>query len=464
MKRDAPGVPRGWRSFFAAAVLGGLAACGDAAPAQHPIVDEPPTPSLPSAPKAPPVHTGAGVSPQSVPAMDAAPTLPAHCSSPEVRRIPRPASTNDPTLGRFSYRFRYKPPAAPGAPVLVFLPGGPGQTSTEDPPSFIPPDWGYLLTDPRGTGCNALKDVPYGPLASGFFRTRELAEDVVAALDTVSAPGYVLLGTSYGSMVGQAAAALMEERGLYARAVVLDGAFGRAFRPDEFVMAAYIDTWDRLHALLPADVRAELRAGPNPYGLDTPTWSRALIGMLPESPAATLQRLAALSPRVTPDHARRAAILDGIRRRGADNPIPAGQAELRRQILCREIAATSPGSGLDVVLMSGFLVRNVSDEGTLCDDLRVTAPFDAAAIGYGAPVYTFVGEDDVAAPPWQGAYAFEQHQGRAIRVTVRGGAHRALTGDLGACAPAVLASIAAGGADLARALAACPATVQVDTK
>jgi pimeloyl-ACP methyl ester carboxylesterase len=229
-------------------------------------------------------------------------------------------------------------------------------------------------------------------------------------------------------------------------------------------MGAYIDEWDRLSSLLPADVRGELGAGPNPYGLDTPTWSRALIAMLPESPAATLQRLAALSPRVTPDASRRAAIIDRIRRRGADDPIPAGRLELWRQISCREIADTSPGSGLDVVLMSGLLVRNSSDEGTLCHELRLTAPFDAAAIAFDAPVYYFVGEDDVAAPPWQGAYAFEQHRGRATRVIVRGGAHRALTGALEPCAPALLASIAAGGAHLARALAACPATVQVDAK
>jgi len=464
MKRDAPGAVRGRRTFsLLAALIGGLAGCGDAAVPARPILDEPPEP-LPSAPKEPPVHTGAGISPQSVPEMAAAPMLPAHCSSEEVRWIPRPASTDDPTLGRFSYRFRYRPARAPGAPVLVFLPGGPGLTSTETPPSFIPPDWGYLLTDPRGTGCNSLKEVPYGRQARGFFQTRELAGDVVAALGALSGQSYVLFGTSYGSMVGQTVAALMEERGLVARAVVLEGVFGRAFAPGEFVMAAYIDEWDRLRTSLPDDVRAELAGGTTPYGLDVPTWSRALIAMLPESPAATLQRLASLSPRLTPDRAARVAVLDGIRQRGAESPIPPGQRELRRQIACREIADSSPGSGLDVVLMSGLLVRNVSDEGTLCGDLRLTTPFDAAAIGYAAPVYYFVGEDDVAAPPWQGAYAFEQHQRRATRVTVRGGSHRALTGDLGSCAGALMASIAAGGVDLAQALAACPATVQVDAK
>jgi pimeloyl-ACP methyl ester carboxylesterase len=460
MNRGAAGAMRRRRVLLVTALVISPA-CGDGALPARQVVEQP---AAPPPPREPPVHTGDGVSPQSVPMMAPAPMLPEPCAAPEVRRINRPASSEDPTLGRFAYRFVYQPPGTPGAPVLVLLPGGPGDTSMQGPPAFIPPDWGYLLTDPRGTGCNTLKDTPYGPQASGFFRTRELAADVVGALDTLSGQSYVLFGTSYGSVLGQTVAALLQERGTVVRAVVLEGVFGRAFRPDEFVAAAYIDLWDRLTTLLPDDVRAELRAGPTPYGLDVPTWSRALMALLPDSPSATLQLLAALSPRATPDEAARAAALATIRRRGAERAIPPGRLEMRRRIVCREIADTSPGSGLDLVLMSGALVRNSSDEGTMCGDLRPTTPFDSAALGYDAPVYFFIGEEDVAAPAWQGAYAFDEHLGRATRVIVRGGAHRALTGDLATCAPALLASIAGGGADLEPALAACPATVQVDTK
>lgn len=467
MKRDAPGVTGGGRSFFIAALLGAVSACGDGGQAARPgpVDPEPEPPSTTPAQKEPPGHTGVGISPQSVPTMAASPALPAHCSSPEMHRINRPASLDDPTVGRFAYRFRYKPPAAAGAPVLVNLPGGPGLTSTQTPPGFIPPDWGYLLTDPRGTGCNTLKDTPYGPPASQFFRTSEIAADVVAAIESLAAgQSTVLFGTSYGSVVGQTAAALLEARGVAARAVVLEGVLGRAFRADEFIGAAYIDQWDRVQGLLPDDVRAQLGGSPTPYGLDAMTWSRALVDMLPDSPATTLQLLAALSPRVDPDEAVRATIVDRIRKRGADNPVPPGRRELHRHITCREIADTAPDNGLIVVFMSGLLVRNSADEGTLCRDLLLTSPFDSAAIGYAAPVYTFVGDDDVAAPAWQASYAFDQHQGRATRLSVRGGGHRALTGDLGACAPALLASIAAGGANLAQVLAACPATVQLDAK
>src|SRR6187551_57103 len=114
MKRDAPGATGGRRSFSIAALLGTVAllgaraACGDGAREARPGLVEP-APAPPPAQKEPPVHTGAGISPQSVPMMVASPTLPAHCTSPEVHWINRPASSDDPTLGRFAYRFRYAP-------------------------------------------------------------------------------------------------------------------------------------------------------------------------------------------------------------------------------------------------------------------------------------------------------------------------------------------------------------------
>ena len=471
MKRDPPGSTGARRWFVVrAALLAVSPACGDAggAPPPSPVMPQEPDagqqPPPPSGPKEAPARTGDGVPPDGVPTMAAAPALPAHCASPEIHRINRPASMEDPTLGRFAYRFRYKPPGVPGAPVLVVLPGGPGRTSTGSPPAFMPPGWGYLLTDPRGTGCNALDEVPYGPLANRFFLTREIAADVVGALDALPVQSYVLFGTGHGSVVGQTLASRLEERRLAARAVVLEGVFGRAFRPDEFVAAGYVDQWDRWNPVLPDDVRRELASSPTPYGLDPPHWSRALLELLSESPLATVQLLVTLSSRSGSDDARRAAVIDSIRRHGEEEALSPGERELRRQIVCREIAETPPGNGLDLMFMSGVLVRNSADEGTLCRDLRLTTPFDAAATAYAAPVYYFVGEDDPAAPPWQGAYAFDQHQGRATRVLVRGGAHRALTGDLAPCAPAVIASIGAGGVDLIQALAACPATVQVDAK
>src|SRR5215470_5450710 len=60
--------------------------------------------------------------------------LPAQCAGPEMFRIARPVSSALPTRGRFSYGYRFKPPKDSSLPVLVYLPGGPGMTSTDAPP------------------------------------------------------------------------------------------------------------------------------------------------------------------------------------------------------------------------------------------------------------------------------------------------------------------------------------------
>src|SRR5262249_11934214 len=62
-------------------------------------------------------------------------TLPAQCTGPEIFRVDRAVATNDPSMGHYAYGFRFKPPTAAGAPVLVYLPGGPGITSIDEVPT-----------------------------------------------------------------------------------------------------------------------------------------------------------------------------------------------------------------------------------------------------------------------------------------------------------------------------------------
>jgi len=66
--------------------------------------------------------------------LEVARDLPEVCSSSEVIRIPRPVWDGN-TSDTFSYGFRFKAPTTPGAPVLVYLPGGPGQGSMDTRPT-----------------------------------------------------------------------------------------------------------------------------------------------------------------------------------------------------------------------------------------------------------------------------------------------------------------------------------------
>jgi len=386
--------------------------------------------------------------------------LPEHCASPEIRRVDRTVTG---TSKHFAYGYRYKAATNPGAPVMVFLPGGPGSSSSEMTPDFLPEGWGYLMTDPRGVGCNTLATVPDGELAGTFWKTSELADDVIAAIEKEKLETFVLFGVSYGTLLGTTVAHELEARRLPApRGVVLEGVLGRAFRND-FMGAEYIAQWDRIRGVLPADVLTELDTKDAPYGIDAEGWSRLLMGFLMHGPNPVANHVAALTTSQPAEV--QAQALGVLKSLAADRHLadPASK-ELYRQVACREIADTVPASDLDVVFRRGKLVRNSAEEGTKCNGLRVTAPYDSAKLQFGAKVYYFVGDSDVATPPWQGAYHYDNHRGPAVKVTIKAGGHNPLRLDQGSCAPQVMASIATGGADLSTVLTSCPQPVQVATK
>jgi pimeloyl-ACP methyl ester carboxylesterase len=351
--------------------------------------------------------------------------LPEVCKNPEVMRIDRPVTKDKSVPGTFSYGFRFKPAASEGGPVLVDLPGGPGQGSIADPPDYLPEGWGYLMTDPRGVGCNRLATLPSGDLSSAFFRTEELAADVIAAIESRHLTSYVLFGTSYGTLLGTTIAHHIEAlSGPVPKAVVFQGVLGKAFG-DTFIAEEQINQWNRVHDALPADVMTELDTKESPFGVGPDGWAHAIGGLLTRSPETLSTLLGQLSSAQA--EAMRQAALDQIKQASQDEPQPPAENELYRQIACREICDTVPSGQRDVIFRQGRLVRNSTEEGTLCMGLKVTTPFDAAKLQFMAKVYDFVGEYDVATPAWQGAYHFMSHQGSAVRVLVKAGGHNPLT-------------------------------------
>lgn len=389
-------------------------------------------------------------------------TLPEQCAGPEIHRVERRVGSGF-DAKRFSYGYRFKAPTVKGAPVLVYLPGGPGSASSEHPPAFLPEGWGYLLTDPRGVGCNTLAAVPGAHDASVFFRTEEIAADVVAAVRAEKLEDYIVYGLSYGTLLGTVVAHDLEQQKLpVPRALVLEGVLGKSFA-ETFVGAEYIHQWDRVRGVLPADVLTELDTKAAPYGITAEGWSRALTNFMPRGAVETANTVAALS---TTQSAELQATAKSIFTELAEaHPhTDPGAVELYREVACREIADTVPASDLDVVFAGGKLVRNMAEDGTKCGALHLTAPFDSARYPSSAKVYYFVGADDVATPAWQGQYHFEHHDGHAVLVVTKGAGHNSLQYNQQACASKVMTSVAAGGADLESVLGACPLPVTVSVK
>jgi pimeloyl-ACP methyl ester carboxylesterase len=394
-------------------------------------------------------------------------SLPAQCATAEIARIERPVASDGTAGGKWRYGYRYRP-AEPGMPVLVYLPGGPGQASTDSPPPWLPSGWGYLLTDPRGVGCNTLEDVPDAATSSAFFRSSEIAADVVAAIDHEALTRYIVAGISYGTLLGMRVVSAIEDRRLPPPlAVVLEGVVGKAFAlsGEQMVGAEMIRQWERARAVLPADVLAELDTSEAPYGIAAEGWSRFLTAFMPTSTATVAGLVAGLSralPGVTEE--QRAARLALIRQLGEAHPLTQpGEVEMYRQIACREIDEMVPASDLDVVFVGGHLVRNVAEDHTKCGALTLTDPWDSSRFPFTSKAYFFLGTDDVATPLWQGNHAFEHHRGPSLRVVTGGGGHNSLSFNQRPCATGVWSSIAAGGADLPAVLATCPLPVELTT-
>jgi pimeloyl-ACP methyl ester carboxylesterase len=388
--------------------------------------------------------------------------LPEQCSSSEIVRIPRPISSIDATLGSFSYAFRFKAPTAGGAPVLVYLPGGPGVTSIDQVPDFLPHGWGYLLTDPRGVGCNALAAIPAGEVADKFYRTEELSADVIAAVQDRRLSNYIVYGLSYGTMLGATVVSDLESRGITApEAVILEGVVGRALTPSEYLGDEYVRQWNLARQSMYPDVLAELDTAASPYGLTQLEWSNALNNLLLSGPDIVSTVFETLSNQSVASLAKD-EVLQQLS--AYDKPFLTDPAALAmfHWMMCRE-AGVKAISMADPLFSHGQLVPNPGDPGSGCDGIPA-APYDSAQHQFSTKVYFFAGDSDPNTPPWQVDYHFQNHEGHAVRVVTERGGHLSLQLNQFLCASDVLTSIAAGGADLGDVLLECPLGVQVDQK
>lgn len=417
-------------------------------------------------------HDNAGAASADVTAPDEvalAADLPDHCHDPEVVRISRPISSTRTDRGTFEWGFRYRAPSAPDMPTIVYLPGGPGQGSMNAGAAFVPPEWGYLMTDPRGIGCNRLASVPAGEDASQFFRTSELAGDVIAAIKERGLTNYILFGISYGTALGTTVAHRLEAEHLPApKAVVLEGVLGKAFgsSDSDFAGENYIAQFERIRSVLPPDVLEELDTSPKPFGLTPEQITRAMMGLMPGAIGIAGMRLYSLSKTaegITEE--MRTESLQVLTEMGNQTQLSSpSEVALYRYIACREIMDTVPASDMDVVFFAGHLVRNKPEEGTKCRELHVTDPYDSAKLQFNTKVYYFIGDQDVATPPWQGNYHFQNHEGSAVSLITTKGGHNSLEFNQARCAPTLMQSIADGGSDLEAAIATCPLPISVEKK
>jgi pimeloyl-ACP methyl ester carboxylesterase len=377
------------------------------------------------------------------------PNLPAKCRKDDIRTIQLPVHPGQRGSKSFTYRYHLREAEDPAAPLVIFIPGGPGQSSIGATTS-IPSGLGLARTDPRGAGCNA-----NAVFSADSLSSEAIAADILALIRDVKPKRYFLYGSSYGTVVATIVAARAGEEGVPRPAgVVLEGTIGRSFQPKES-LEGFVEGWEELKTKLPPAVVRQLSSSPLPLGFSAEAWggwiqSLLLYGDSPGGGSFAVDQLSALDPS-EPENRREvlAKLMNNFLA-----PAPKEHTRLYREITCREIDDGVRGQKTDMELRGGKLVRI---ENGFCSGIPLSSPFDSAAYQTSAPVFYFSGGQNSATPEFQTEYHFSsQGHGRKVWVNVPTGGHLALTMNLGDCYGKLWMDIAEhGGDDLEALLPGC---------
>jgi pimeloyl-ACP methyl ester carboxylesterase len=385
---------------------------------------------------------------------------PAACTTSEVRSIERPLAPDAPKAGAFTYKFRVSPGTDPAAPVVIFLPGGPGQTSIEMTRDqlAVPERYIVVLTDPRGVGCNAPRGDQF---ADDFFTTANLASDVVAIVDELKPASYILYGISYGTLLATVTAAQADAAGQPPNAVVLEGVVARAFQPGE-ENAEYTRQWADALARQAPEVREQFTGDALPLGLTASEWGGAIANWLSISTITGtgnlldlhLSLLAPGTPKETLDQVAAAVkqTAEGAAHSSHDRQL----LHLFERVGCREITETN----FDFFEVVRGALQPVGD---VCSAFRVTDPYDAAYHPVSAPIFYLNGTRDPNTPlAIAKTHVDRQPQTDRAFISVIDGGHNPFSLNLASCAGALWTSFEARGDGLEAALATCEAPTMLE--
>ncbi len=111
----------------------------------------------------------------------------------DILSIQRPIES-----GEFTYRFRLDCQNE-NFPTIIYIPGGPGETSMESQISEFPENFNIIFTDPRGVGEN------YSFWESGGraedLSSQKIALDIKEIIKVLDLQNYMIHGHSYGTLV-----------------------------------------------------------------------------------------------------------------------------------------------------------------------------------------------------------------------------------------------------------------------
>lgn len=375
------------------------------------------------------------------------------CNRPDIEHIQVPLYPQDGASPRFNYSSRYrKAPSITEHPTIIYLPGGPGDTSIESSyyakdSAEIPDEYEAIFTDPRGAGCNEyLGD----QVATTAFSTDLIAADVIAMINHLKLKNYILYGQSYGTVLATVigARAAKGEAPLPS-AIVLHSTVGHGFTFPYSAYAGLIEQWDLIKSKLPKIVLDQLSAASLPFGFSGDNWGTFLVqtlgfGIIPDYPDDLRSLLMALGNQ---DQERLNYLKSKVEEVGR---IPFTVPLIYRAIWCHELSQTD---NIDVSLIGGNLIGGRDPD--FCKGFPLINPFDSKAYALKTTLFYISGENDPFTSQKSSMYHFEsQTQSARYFVSVPGAGHVPFF-SLADCANKLWQSIFQGGVGFQESLSAC---------
>lgn len=316
----------------------------------------------------------------------------------------------------FFYHYRLISAERKNAPVVIYLPGGPGGTSIGAADPRISKEYSLVLTDPRGAGCNDSIDI-----SSPDINSELIADDVIELVRHLNPKNYILHGHSYGTVVATIFSKKIAKLKLpQPNAIVLEGVFGQYWdqRKNEYGL---VSSWKKIFHSLSEQMQTKLsRHAESPLAEKQDHWFQAIyqflylgkIYFLPYSYDDLLKNFTARTEgRVYPEDLKK--LYDSINFGGLPSSEKTWEA-----IACNELFYSAKES-LDYSY--GQLFQK-SKRRCRADRLN---PYDSASWQMKHKTVYFVGENDPSTPLWQGAYHFDrQKENEKLFIRVQGAGHR----------------------------------------
>ena len=339
------------------------------------------------------------------------------CNSPTIKNIQISLNNRQ----NFLFKYQIFRGAKPGSPTVIYIPGGPGESSIGNPEIavYMPDNFGLILTDPRGVGCNSS-----APLSFTDYSTENSANDILSIIATsrLRPSDIILYGKSYGTVLATTVAfknTLLKHEPF--RKIIFEGTWGHSTN-SEGTLNGFVTAWENYLVSHRNLSRQNIEKAIIDHHLDRKIMVNFLGAGLQVGQLNKRENILDKPLRWMTD-----GMNFGVFQRSFYDPqlinesSPESQdgIDVWKAIFCQELVDSADGSK-ELIYQNGQLkIQNtVSTSFHNCEGLRNTRPYDSAKMQLRERLVYLEGGSDPQTPPEQAKYHFKSQVNAADKIFI----------------------------------------------